>query len=76
MKKVYTGYRCTERGCKREIILLTDELEQALSEKRFIVCSYCSSKRLLRESEADDLRELMGITKETYKKVNGRVRRK
>ncbi|MDU4890977.1 MAG: hypothetical protein E6344_18250 [Clostridium sp.] len=70
MNGIYTSYIC--KSCKREIVLLTDELESTLREGKYISCSHCGSKRLVKELVTDDLRE---VTKaRSYKRVSGRIR--
>jgi DNA-directed RNA polymerase subunit RPC12/RpoP len=66
MQGIYTAYVC--RTCRKEIILLTDDVEQ-MTAGRYLVCSYCSSKRLSKQKVADDLRECM---KERSYKRNSR----
>lgn len=70
MDGIYTSYIC--KSCKREIVLLTDELESTLREGKYLACSHCGSKRLVKELVTDDLREVAKAR--SYKRVNGRIR--
>ena len=40
----YTSKVC--KHCKREMILITKEMEQALKEGRYLACTYCGSQNL------------------------------
>lgn len=57
MKGYYTGYKC--RKCSKEIILITSEVDSSIKLGKYISCSYCGCKNLIREKETDDLREIM-----------------
>ena len=66
----YTSYKCC--NCNKETILLTHEVEDSQFKNRYIVCSHCSSKKLRKEKETDDLREVM--SERSYKRVGGAIR--
>lgn len=53
----YTSFKC--KRCGKEIILLTEQLNITLKAGKYISCSHCGSKSVLRETETDDLREVM-----------------
>jgi DNA-directed RNA polymerase subunit RPC12/RpoP len=57
MLKIYTCYKC--KRCKRETILLTEEVETTKKEGKYLCCSHCGCKRLIKEKETDDFRECM-----------------
>lgn len=57
MKGYYSGYKC--KGCGKEIILITSEVDSSINLGRYISCSHCGCKRLTKEKETDDLREVM-----------------
>ena len=54
MLSIYTSYKCS--SCSREFVLLTEEVEQ---QKGYLVCPYCSSKRVKKEKSTDNLKECM-----------------
>lgn len=70
MSKIYTSYKC--KRCRKEIILLTDEVESTKREGKYLCCSHCGSKYIIREKETDDLRECMG--ERVYKRIGGSIR--
>lgn len=67
MKSIYTSYKCN--CCKREFVLLTEELEQQFKQNRYLVCPYCSSKKVKREKTTNDLRRCM--SENSYKRTKG-----
>jgi DNA-directed RNA polymerase subunit RPC12/RpoP len=50
----YTSFRC--ESCKKEIILLSEEVEQAINHNKYLTCVYCNSRNLKKLSETYDLR--------------------
>lgn len=74
MDKLYTGYKCGK--CRKEIILITEEARETILKGRYIVCPYCCSRKILKDKEANDLRELMGQNKRIYTRKNGAIRQK
>lgn len=74
MEKEYIVYRC--RTCKKYIILVACEVQEAERENRFITCPYHAAHRNLKEvEEFDDLKEVIKTIncKDTYKKVGSKV---
>ncbi|MDU4325700.1 MAG: hypothetical protein E7I48_10000 [Clostridium celatum] len=71
MSNIYVSYKC--RSCKNTIILLNDEMLSTIAKGKYLVCSHCSSRRLVLESSTNDLRECMQGVR-TYKKVKGKWR--
>ncbi|WP_416176045.1 hypothetical protein [Clostridium sp.] len=67
---IYTSYKCNR--CKREFVLLTEDLEQQLKQSRYLVCPYCSSKHVNKEKVTDNLKECM--KERSYKRVGGALR--
>lgn len=61
MEGYYTGYTC--RKCSKEIILITSEVHSSIKLGKYISCSHCGCKNLIREKETDDLREIMKARK-------------
>ncbi|MBB6625247.1 hypothetical protein H7E67_17670 [Clostridium gasigenes] len=71
MQEIYTSYKCK---CKREFVVLTEELEEHKRNGKYICCPYCSSRRLDKESKSDSLKELMKAR--SYKRKNGAIQQK
>lgn len=72
MEGIYTSYMC--KVCSKETILITDEIHNTLKQDKYISCSHCGSRKLVKELVTDDLRE---VTKaRSYKRVNGRLRQR
>jgi DNA-directed RNA polymerase subunit RPC12/RpoP len=68
----YTSYKC--KICKREFVLLTEEIINAKVRGEFIVCPYCSRKKVEKLKETDSLKECMSAR--SYKRVNGALHQK
>ncbi|WP_053469316.1 hypothetical protein [Clostridium sp. L74] len=69
MLSMYTSYVC--RSCKREFVLLLEDIEVM---QGYLVCPYCSSRKVKKENIADDLKEFM--SERSYIRVNGALRQK
>lgn len=69
MRSIYTSYICC--NCKKEFILLSEELNNL---NGYLVCPYCSSKKVKKENIADNLKECMG--ERSYKRIRGAIRQK
>ncbi|WP_125153114.1 hypothetical protein [Clostridium rectalis] len=69
MLSVYSSFVC--KICKKEFILLTEEVETL---KGYLVCPYCSSRRVKKEKIADNLKECM--QQRSYKRIKGALRQK
>lgn len=56
---IYTSYKC--KRCRREtiLILITEELQATVKEGRYISCSHCGSKHIVKEKVVDNLKEVM-----------------
>lgn len=72
MLNIYTSYIC--RGCSREFILITSELQSAINTGKYLACPYCGNKRIRKELATDDLREVSKAR--SYKRVNGAIHQK
>lgn len=70
MLKMYTSFKC--KRCKRETILLSEEVEATKKEGKYISCSHCGSKHIVKEKEYADLIECMKAR--SYKKVHGAIK--
>lgn len=56
MKDIYSIYIC--KRCRKTIVLITEEVEP-ISIGKYISCSHCGCKRLVKHGSTDDLRECM-----------------
>lgn len=70
MKGIYQSYSCNK--CKREMILLVEQIDSARQQGKYLSCAYCGSKRIIKENETNDLRECM--KERRYKRVKGYIR--
>lgn len=70
MDGIYTSYKC--KSCSKETILITDEVQNTLKQDRYLACSHCGSRKLVKELVTDDLREVAKAR--SYKRVSGRIR--
>lgn len=70
--KIYTSYLCTIRKCKKEFVLLTEDVEEIKHQGRYIACPYCSSKKVKKINETDSLNECMGHA--VYKREKGALK--
>lgn len=70
MSNIYVSYKC--KSCNKEIILINDEVLSTIAKGSYLVCSHCSSKRLILEKSTDDLRECMKHS--SYKRVHGSIK--
>ena len=70
MDGIYTSYKC--KSCNKETILITDEVQNTLKQDRYLACSHCGSRKLVKELVTDDLREVAKAR--SYKRVSGRIR--
>ena len=68
----YTTYRCNVNLCRREFVLLTEDLDSAIKDGIYIVCPYCSSRNVSRIKETDSLKECMDHS--TYKRHFGALK--
>lgn len=69
MLSIYTSYIC--KCCRKEFVLLSEDVE---SMKGYLVCPYCSSRKVKKENIADSLKECMEHT--SYKRVKGALRQR
>lgn len=66
----YVSYKCCK--CSKETILISSEVQDSQFRRKYIVCAHCSSRKLRKERETDDLREIM--SERSYKRVGRAVR--
>jgi len=55
MQSNYTSLKCGL--CKKEIILLTNEMEEAIKHGSYLACTYCSSKHLKELKQTYSIKE-------------------
>lgn len=55
MQKFYSTYKCG--SCKREIILLVEDVEKAIKHGEYLKCTYCNCKHLNKIKETDGIME-------------------
>lgn len=70
--KEYIGYLCIR--CKKEFVLLSEDVQVSVSKDKYIACPYCSSKKVKKIKETDSIRECM--SSRSYKRVNGAIHQK
>lgn len=70
MVNVYTSYKCKE--CKREFIVLTEEIQSAIRSEEYLACPYCNSKRVVVDNFGDTLVSLMNDRK--YRRDHGVIK--
>lgn len=64
---MYTSYICCI--CKKEFVLLSEDVENI---KGYLVCPYCSSRKIKKQKITDNLKECM--QEKAYKRINGAIR--
>ncbi len=69
MLSIYSSFLC--KSCKNEFVLLTEELQNT---RGYLVCPYCSSRKIKKENVADNLKECMN--ERSYIRINGALRQK
>jgi DNA-directed RNA polymerase subunit RPC12/RpoP len=69
IKGIYKFFRCGK--CKKDIILITEEVESTIKAGKYISCSHCGSKYLKDGAVIDDLRKVMN--ERSYKRHNGAI---
>lgn len=54
---MYTSYE--RRKCRKEIILLTEEVQATLRQGKYLSCPHCGCRNLKEENITDSLKECM-----------------
>lgn len=72
MLNIYSSFIC--RTCKKEFVLLSEEVAVQLKLNRYLVCPYCSSQNIKKQRVSDNLKECMSAR--SYKRVKGALREK
>lgn len=70
IKGIYTIYTCNK--CRKDTILITEEVESTIRSGKYISCSHCGSKRLKDGESTDSFKECMDHS--TWKRVGGKMR--
>ncbi|MBO0573427.1 hypothetical protein EXQ42_00160 [Clostridium botulinum] len=69
MLNIYSSFLC--KSCKKEFVLLSEELESA---NGYLVCPYYSSRKVKKEDIADNLKECMN--ERSYIRIKGVLRQR
>lgn len=56
MQSIYTSYIC--KRCGKEFVLLTEE-QNNMPAGKYLACPYCGSKHIVKEDEADGVKDCM-----------------
>lgn len=70
MDGYYTSYNC--KGCHKDTILITEEVNKTLASGKYVSCSHCGYKKIRKIKTIDDLRECMKHG--SYKRTHGALR--
>ncbi len=70
MEEFYEVFKC--KRCKKEVILITDEVVDTIRKSKYISCSHCGSKEIEKDISVSDLRRCMEHS--AYKRVKGAIR--
>ena len=72
MLNIYSSFIC--RTCKKEFVLLSEEVAVQLKLNRYLVCPYCSSQKIKKQKVSDSLKECM--SERSYVRIHGAIRQK
>lgn len=72
MLEIYSSYRC--KTCKNDFVLLSEQLQEQFKNNRYLVCPYCSSQKVIKQSKTDSLKECMSAR--SYKREKGALRQR
>ncbi|MBN1039038.1 hypothetical protein DVW12_10020 [Clostridium botulinum] len=72
MNGIYTTYVC--KKCKKENILITEEVMDTIRKGEHVSCSHCRNTNLREGTTTDDLRVVMN--QRSYKRRNGALMQK
>ena len=70
LEKFYTDFKCG--NCGKETILISGEVSSTLKYGNYLVCSHCSSKKLIKINETDSFKECMSHS--AYKREHGSLK--
>ncbi|MCB2310667.1 hypothetical protein LGL55_05960 [Clostridium tagluense] len=68
MLGMYTSYTC--KGCGKQLVLITEEIE-SMSKGRYLACSYCNNRHIVKQKVGDSVKECM--SEHSYRRCNGRI---
>lgn len=72
MESIYTILVCERSKCRKETILITEQVEDTLKKGGYVSCSHCGCKNVILKSATDDLRDCMDHS--AYKRKRGALR--
>lgn len=70
MKSIYKCYVC--KKCNKEIILISEEVEDTVKRGKYISCAHCGSRNIQEQKPTSNLKECMDHS--AYKRKNGAIR--
>lgn len=68
--KEYAGYLCIR--CKKEFVLLSEDVQASVSKDKYIACPYCGSKKVKKIKETDSIKECMSA--HSYRREGGALK--
>lgn len=57
MESIYKMYKCKRKKCRREMILLSEDIRKAKEEGKYLTCAYCGSKDIEKIKETDSIKD-------------------
>ncbi|HBJ2623568.1 TPA: hypothetical protein LA827_003371 [Clostridium botulinum] len=70
MESIYIILIC--KRCKKTTILLKEEVEDTIKDRKYLACAHCGCKNLKKEKSTNNAKECMKSNH--YKRVNGYIR--
>lgn len=70
MESIYVILFCEK--CKKTTVVLKEEADDTKKKNRYLACAHCSSKRVVTQSQTNDLRECMKHM--AWKKERGAIK--
>ncbi|WP_061342937.1 hypothetical protein [Clostridium botulinum] len=70
MESIYIILIC--KKCKKTTILLKEEVEDTIKNRKYLSCAHCGSRRFIYEKSTNNASECMKSN--YYKRVNGYMR--
>ena len=67
---MYTIYTCSK--CRKDMILITEEVESTVRDGKYISCSHCGSKKMKEQQATDSFKQCMEHS--AYKRIRGSLR--
>ncbi|MBV4417188.1 hypothetical protein [Clostridium tyrobutyricum] len=69
MLNIYVSYKC--KKCGKEFVLLVEEVQSSDKKNIYLVCPYCSSKKVAKQNITDNLRACM--RERSYRRKRGSI---